>query len=66
MTTLTDKEMKDALKSVKIESKEFAFWTTAKHRLEESVLQYTESLQGDRLMLEFANKRIAEEKAKFK
>ena len=66
MTDLTDKEMKEALKSVKIESKEFAFWTTAKHRLEESVLQYTESLQGDRLMLEFANKRIAEEKAKFK
>ena len=66
MTDLTDKEMKEALKSVKIESKEFAFWTTAKHRLEESVLQYTESLQGDRLMLEFANKRIAEEKEKFK
>ena len=66
MTDLTDKEMKEALKSVKIESKRVALWTTAKQRQEESVLHYTESLQGDRLMLEVANKRIAEEKAKFK
>ena len=66
MTDLTDKEMKEALKSVKIGSKEEVFWTTAKNRLEESILQYTESLKGDRLMLELANKRIAEEKAKFK
>ena len=66
MTTLTDKELKEALKSVKIESKEFAFWTDAKFKLENSILQYTESLIGDKAMLEIANLRIAEEKAKFK
>ncbi len=66
MTDLTDKEMKEALKSVKIGTKEEIFWTTAKNRLEESILQYTESLQGDRLMLELAERRIAEEKEKFK
>ncbi len=51
---------------IKIESKEYAFWEAAKFKLEESIMQYTESLQGDKLMLELANKRIAEEKAKFK
>ena len=66
MTDMTDKEMKEAMKSVKIGTKEEVFWTTAKRRLEDSILQYTESLQGDKLMLELAEKRIAEEKAKFK
>ena len=66
MTDLTDKEMKEALKTVKIGSKEEVFWTDAKTKLENSILQYTESLMGDKLMLELANKRIKEEKAKFK
>ena len=51
---------------IKIGSKEEVFWTDAKIKLENSILQYTESLQGDKLMLELANKRIAEEKEKFK
>ena len=51
---------------IKIESKEYVFWTDAKFKLETSILQYTESLQGDKLMLELAEKRIAEEKEKFK
>lgn len=51
---------------IKIESKEYAFWKDAKFKLENSILQYTESLKGDKLMLELANKRLAEEKAKFK
>ena len=66
MTDLTDKEMKAALKSVKIGSKEEVFWTDAKRKLEDSILQYTDSLIGDKAMLEIANLRIAEEKAKFK
>ena len=66
MTTLTDKEMKDALKSVKIGSKEEVFWSDAERKLEVSIVQYTESLIGDKLMLELAKKRIAEEKTKFK
>lgn len=66
MTTLTDKEMKEALKTVKIGTKEEVFWTDAKMKLENSILQYTESLQGDKLMLELAERRIAEEKEKFK
>ena len=65
MTELTEKEMKDAMKSVKIESKEFAFWTDAKFKLENSILQYTESLIGDKAMLEIAIRRIDEEKKKF-
>ena len=51
---------------IKIGSKEEVFWTDAKRRLENSILQYTESLMGDKIMLELANKRIEEEKAKFK
>ena len=51
---------------IKIGSLEEVFWTDLKRALEKSILQYTESLQGDKLMLELANKRIAEEKEKFK
>ena len=51
---------------IKIGSKEEVFWTDAKRRLENSILQYTESLMGDKIMLELADKRIAEEKEKFK
>ena len=51
---------------IKIGSKEEVFWTDAKMKLENSILQYTESLQGDKLMLELAERRIAEEKEKFK
>ena len=51
---------------IKIGSKEEVFWTDAKMKLENSILQYTESLKGDKLMLDLANKRIAEEKGKFK
>ena len=66
MTDLTDKEMKEALKSVKIGTPEEVFWTDAKRKLENSIVQYTESLLADKLTLELAKKRIAEEKAKFK
>ena len=51
---------------IKIGSKEEVFWTDIKRKMEESILMYTESLMGEKLMLELANKRIAEEKAKFK
>ena len=51
---------------IKIGSKEEIFWTDAKRKLENSILQYTESLIGDKAMLEIAIKRIEEEKAKFK
>ncbi len=66
------KSLKEAIKKfgvnlgLKIESKEYVFWTDAKRKLEVSILQYTESLQGDKLMLKLANKRLAEEKEKFK
>lgn len=66
MTTLTDEEMKDALKSVKIGTPAEVFWTDAKFKLENSIVQYTESLIGDKGMLEIAIRRIAEEKEKFK
>ena len=51
---------------IKIGSKAEVFWTTAKHKLENSIMEYEESLIGDKLMLKLANKRIAEEKEKFK
>ena len=51
---------------IKIGSKEEVFWTDAKTKLENSIMQYTESLIGDKLMLALAIKRIAEEKEKFK
>ncbi len=51
---------------IKIGSKEEAFWTDIKMKMEASILMYTESLIGEKLMLELANKRIAEEKQKFK
>ena len=51
---------------VKIGSKEQVFWEDAKRKLEDSILKYTESLIGEKLMLELANKRIAEEKEKLK
>lgn len=51
---------------IKIGSKEEVFWTDAKRKLENSILMYTESLIGDKAMLELANRRIAEEKEKFK
>ena len=51
---------------IKIESKEYAFWEAIKYKMESSILQYTESLMGEKLMLELAEKRMAEEKEKFK
>lgn len=51
---------------IKIGSKEEVFWTDAKRKLENSIIQYTESLIGDKIMLELAEKRISEEKEKFK
>ena len=51
---------------IKIGSKEEVFWTDAKFKLENSILQYTESLLADKMHLKLALKRIAEEKAKFK
>ena len=51
---------------IKIGSKEEVFWTDAKRRLENSILQYTASLIGDKAMLKLALTRIDEEKAKFK
>ena len=51
---------------IKIGSKEEVFWTDAKRRLENSILQYTESLIGDKALLKIAIKRIQEEKDKFK
>ena len=51
---------------IKIGTKEEVFWTTARFKLENNIMEYEESLIGDKLMLELANKRIKEEKAKFK
>ena len=51
---------------IKVGSKEEVFWSDIKRKMEESILMYTESLIGEKLMLELANKRIAEEKEKFK
>ena len=51
---------------LKIGSKEEVFWTDAERKLETSIMQYTESLIGDKIMLKLAKKRIAEEKEKFK
>ena len=51
---------------IKIGTKEEVFWTDIKRKMEESILMYTESLMGEKLMLELANRRIAEEKVKFK
>lgn len=51
---------------LKIGTKEEVFWTDAQRKLENSILQYTESLIGDKAMLELAKKRIEEEKEKLK
>ncbi len=51
---------------IKIGSNEEVFWTAVKDKMEDSILNYTESLMGEKLMLELAEKRIAEEKEKFK
>ena len=51
---------------IKIGYKAEVFWTTAKYKLENNIMEYEESLIGDKLMLELANKRIKEEKEKFK
>ncbi len=51
---------------IKIGSKEEVFWTDVKRKMEDSILRYTESLIGEKLMLELAEKRIAEEREKFK
>ena len=51
---------------IKIGTKEEVFWTDVKRKMEDSILMYTESLLGEKLMLELAEKRIAEEKEKFK
>lgn len=58
------KEPKDL--GVKIGTPAEVFWTDAQRKLENSILQYTESLKGDKLMLELAIKRISEEKEKLK
>ena len=39
---------------LKIGTPEEVFWTDAKRKLENSILQYTESLKGDKLMLDLA------------
>jgi len=49
---------------IKIGTKEEVFWTDAKTKLENNIMMYTESLIGDKIMLELANKRIKEEKTK--
>ncbi len=51
---------------IKIGSKEEVFWTDAKRKLENSIMTYTESLIADKIMLDLANRRIKEEKEKFK
>ena len=51
---------------IKIGTKEEVFWTDVKRKMEESILMYTESLIGEKAMLKIANRRIAEEKEKFK
>ena len=51
---------------IKIGSKAEVFWTTARFKLENNIMEYEESLIGDKLMLELAKRRIAEEKAKLK
>ena len=66
MTTLSDKEMKDALKSVKIGTPAQVFWTDAERKLEDSIMTYEESLLSERAVLKIAKRRIAEEKEKFK
>jgi hypothetical protein len=58
------KEPKDL--GVKIGTKAEAFWQDTLRRLDVSILQYEESLIGEKVMRELANKRIAEEKEKFK
>lgn len=59
-----EKEPEDL--GIKIGSKAQVFWQDAKRKLEDSILKYTESLIGEKLMLELANKRIAEEIERFK
>ena len=51
---------------IKIGSKEEVFWTDVKRKLESSILMYTESLLADKMHLKLAEKRITEEKEKFK
>jgi len=58
------KEPKDL--GVKIGSKKEVFWNNLRLKLEENILHSEESLIGDKLLLELANKRIKEEKEKFK
>ena len=58
------KEPKDL--GIRIASKAQAFWEDIERKLEVSIIEYEESLIGDRMHLELAKKRIAEEKEKFK
>lgn len=59
-----DKEPKDL--GIKIGSKKEVWWTTVKTKVEESILNSEESLIADREMLKIANRRIDEERKKFK
>lgn len=51
---------------IKIGSKEEVFWTDVKRTLEESIVKYTESLKGEKLMLDLAIKEIEIAKENFK
>ena len=51
---------------LKIGSTAEVFWTDVKRKMEESILMYTESLIGEKVILKLAEKRIEEEKDKFK
>ena len=51
---------------IKMGNKKEIFWTTARDKLEESILQYEESLIADKEMLILANRRIKEEQEEYK
>lgn len=51
---------------IKIGTKEEVFWTDAKDKLENRIMTMTETVLADKVQLKLADKRIAEEKEKFK
>ena len=65
-TVITDEDRVKALESVKMGTPAQVFWQDAETKLENSIMQYEESLIGDKAMLEIAKRRIAEEKEKLK
>ena len=65
-TNMTDEQMKEALKTVKIGTPDEVFWTAAKERVEKDTIANDRNNEMNRHIVKYCDLRISEEKEKLK